>query len=129
MKVAAPLARIERTNVILAIAATSLAGLLWGGAGMLAAAAGGALACVNFWALRRLGARAVARVQSGDTGPALALGAALIGKMTLMFALVWVAVRVAGLAALPFALGLSVFVVSILMIGMGTGAAQLETEV
>jgi len=113
----AVLARIERANLVLGVVATSVAGLLWGGRGMLAAAAGAALACANFWALRRLGARAVARVQAGALGPALGLAAALIGKMTILFTLVWLAVRVAGLPALPFALGMSVFVISILMVG------------
>jgi hypothetical protein len=96
---------------------------------MVAAGAGAALACLNFWALRRLGARAVARVQAGALGPALGLAAALIGKMTLLFTLVWLAVRVAGLPALPFALGMSVFVVSILMVGSSAVASGDEAEV
>src|SRR5215471_609149 len=61
----AVLARIERTNLVLGVAATAVAGLLWGGRGMLAAAAGAALACANFWALRRLGARGGARAGGG----------------------------------------------------------------
>jgi hypothetical protein len=120
------LARIERLNLILAIAATSLCGLLWGGRGMLAAGAGGLLACANFWVLRRLGGRAAARARDGAAGPALALGGALVLKMTVMFALVWLAVRVAGLAVLPFATGLSVFVVSILLVGLAPGGAEAE---
>jgi hypothetical protein len=129
------LARIERLNLILAVAATSGAGLVWGGRGMLAAGAGGAMACANFWALRRLGVRAAARARdaarAGEAGPALALGGALVAKMTILFALVWLAVRVAGLAVLPFALGLSVFVPSILMVGLtvGLGTAGAEAEV
>jgi hypothetical protein len=115
------LARIERLNLILAVAATSLAGLIWGGRGMIAAAAGGLLACANFWTLRRLGARAVARAKVGGTGQAIALAAALILKMTALFVLVWLAIRVVGLPVLPFALGLSVFVVSILMVGLAAG--------
>jgi hypothetical protein len=125
----AVLARIERANLVLGVVATSVAGLLWGGRGMLAAAAGAALAGANFWALRRLGARAVARVQAGALGPALGLAAALIGKMTILFTLVWLAVRVAGLPALPFALGLSVFVVAILIVGWSAVAAGEEAEV
>ena len=120
------LARIERTNLILGVAATCLAGLIWGGRGMIAAGAGAALACLNFWALRRLGARAVARAQKGEVGPALALAAALVVKMTVLFGLVWLAVRVAGPEILPFALGLSVFVVSILMVGFQTGSDEVE---
>ena len=125
MKTAAT-ARIERTNLVLAIALTSLAGVLWGGRGMVAAAAGGALSCANFIVLRRLGAKAVAGVVAGGTGRALALGGALIAKMTVLFVLVWMAVRVAHLAVLPFALGLSGFVVSILFFGLYTGTAEVE---
>src|SRR5262245_61342444 len=110
----AALARIERANLVLAVAATSVAGLVWGARGMLAAAAGGALACANFWVLGRLGARVVARVQAGTSGAAVGLAMALVAKMTVLFALVYVAVRVIALPVLPFALGLSVFVVAIL---------------
>jgi hypothetical protein len=127
MTSAAALARIERANLILAVAATSAAGLIWGGRGMLAAGAGGALACANFWVLRRLGARVVARVRDGGSaGAALGLAAALVAKMTVLGALVWLVVRVAGLPVLPFALGLSVFVVSILWFGMTTGDREVE---
>jgi hypothetical protein len=122
----AALARIERTNLILGVAATCLAGLLGGGRAMASAGAGAALACTNFWVLRRLGARAVARAEAGQVGVALALSAALVAKMTVLFLLVWVAVRVAGLSVLPFALGLSVFVVAILMVGLQTGGREVE---
>jgi hypothetical protein len=121
--------RIERLNLILAVAATSLAGLIWGARGMVAAAAGGLIACANFWMLRRLGARAVARAKTGGTGQALALAAALVAKMTALFVVVWLAVRVAGLSVLPFALGLSVFVVSILMVGLAAGGDAEADEV
>jgi hypothetical protein len=116
--------RIERANLVLAVALTSLCGQLWGARGMGAAGAGGALSCANFWALRRLGARAVAGVESGQAGRAVALASALFLKMTALFALVWVAVRVAHLEVLPFSLGLSGFVVSILLVGLSTGAAE-----
>jgi ATP synthase I chain len=117
------LARIERTNLILAVAVTSVAGLLWGGAGMLAAGVGGAISCANFSALRRLGARAVASVEAGTPGRALALTGALIAKMGVLFTLVWMAIRVAHLLVLPFSLGMSVFVVSVLLIGFQGGGA------
>jgi hypothetical protein len=123
---AAVLARIERTNLILGVVATALAGLIWGARGTIAAGAGAALACANFWVLRRVGARAVARAQKGEVGPALALAGALVAKMTVLFALVWLAVRVAGLDILPFALGLSIFVVSILLVGLSTGSDEVE---
>jgi len=56
-----PLAAIEKTNLVLALAVTALGGLAWGKAGLLAAGVGAALACLNLWAIHRLAARAIAR--------------------------------------------------------------------
>jgi hypothetical protein len=83
---------------------------------------------LNFWAIGRLGRRAVLRVEAGaSSGQALALAAGLLIKMTALFALVWVAVRVIKLPALPFALGMSVFVVSILLVGFGAQKSASES--
>jgi hypothetical protein len=115
---------IQRFNVILGGVATAAGGLLWGGRGMLAAGAGAALSVPNFWAIRRLGTRAVAKVANGESmPPALTWMAALILKMALLFGLVWLLVRRIGLPVLPFTLGLSVFVVSILITGLFLGGA------
>ena len=115
---------IQRFNVILGAAATAAGGLLWGGRGMLAAGIGAAVSVANFWAIRRLGMRAIAKVASGDSIPqALTWTAALILKMTVLFGLVWLLIRKIGLPVLPFTLGLSVFVVSILITGLFLGGA------
>ena len=45
------LARIERANLVLAVLLTALAGVLWGARGAIAAGAGAALACADFWLL------------------------------------------------------------------------------
>jgi hypothetical protein len=121
--------KISRVNLVLGAAMTAVAGLLWGAGGMLAAGAGALLACVNFWAITRLGRRAVSRVEAGATnGQAVALGIGLVVKMTALFALVWLAVRVIKLQALPFALGISVFVFSILLVGLGGKPSEREAE-
>lgn len=121
------LTTIQRSNVILGAIVTSTAGLLWGGRGMLAAGAGAALAVANFWAIRRLGLRAVAKVASGESMPqALTWLAALLLKMTALFGLVWLLIRKGGLPVLPFTLGLSVFVVSILATGLLRGGAEVR---
>ena len=120
------LARIQRTNLILGAAAVAIAGLLWGGSGMVAAGAGAALACADFWVLGRLGAAAVARVKEG--GSPWGLGFALIAKMAALFAIVYVAIRIAGLAVLPFALGFSVFVISILLVGLSAATTEAQLE-
>ena len=115
--------KIERANLILGAAITAAAGLLWGASGLLAAGVGAALGCLNFWSIARLAGRAVARVQRGATGgQAAVLGVGLALKMAALFALVWAAIAVAHLRVLPFALGLSVFVVSIFLVGFQLGA-------
>lgn len=122
--------KITRANLVLGAAVTAVAGLLWGAHGMLAAGVGAALACLNFVAITRLGRRAVDRVESagGGSGQGLALAAGLLIKMTALFALVWVAVRVIKLQVLPFALGMSVFVFSILLVGLSAGTSGNEAE-
>jgi len=124
------LGKITRDNLVLGAAVTAVAGLLWGAHGMLAAGVGAALACLNFVAITRLGRRAVHRVESagGGSGQGLALAAGLLIKMTALFAMVWVAVRVIKLQVLPFALGMSVFVFSILLVGLGARPSENEAE-
>jgi hypothetical protein len=119
------LARIERANVILGIALTALGGVLWGWSGMIGAGAGALLACLDFRFLGRLGARAIAQVRAG--GSPWGLGFALIAKMAALFALVFVAIRVLHLPVIPFALGFSVFVVSILLVGLSAGRVEVES--
>jgi hypothetical protein len=119
------LAKIERANMILGIALTALGGVLWGWSGMLGAGAGALLACVDFRFLGRLGARAIAQVRAG--GSPWGLGFALIVKMAVLFALVFVAIRVIKLPVIPFALGFSVFVISILLVGLSASHAEVET--
>jgi len=117
-----PLRLIERTTVVLGVAAVAVAGLLWGPRGMLASGVGAALSVANFWVLRRLGARAVARVEAGASpGQAVVLVLSLAVKMLLLFGLVWVAVRLLGLPILPFTLGMSVFVAAIFFGGLYLG--------
>ena len=121
--------KISRVNLVLGAAMTALGGLIWGAGGMLAAGVGALVACVNFWAITRLGRRAVNRVEAGaSNGQAVALAIGLIVKMTILFALVWLAVRVIKLQALPFALGISVFVFSILLVGLGGKSSEREAE-
>jgi len=122
--------KITRANLVLGAAVTAVAGLLWGAHGMLAAGVGAALSCLNFVAITRLGRRAVDRVESAGGGSAqgLALAAGLLIKMTALFTLVWVAVRIIKLQVLPFALGMSVFVFSILLVGLGARTSGNEAE-
>jgi hypothetical protein len=121
-----PLAAIEKTNLVLALAVTALGGLAWGKAGLLGAGVGAALACINLWAIHRLAARAIERVAAGATAQAAGLVAALGVKMMILFALVWVAIRVYNLALVPFAIGISVLPVSLVMAGLWIGSTAGE---
>ena len=121
-----PLAAIEKTNLVLAVAVTALGGLVWGKSGLLAAGVGAALACLNLWAIHRLAARAMARAAAGANAQAAGLMAALGGKMLILFALVWVAIRVYNLALVPFAIGISVLPVSLVMAGLWIGSTAGE---
>jgi hypothetical protein len=118
------LARIERTNLILAVAVTALAGAIWGVRGAIAAGVGAALAVADFWVLVRIGARLVESARTGN--PSRALSFLLLAKTMLLIALVFVAIAVLRLDPVPFALGFSVFVVSILLLGLRAAAAERE---
>lgn len=110
------LQRIERINLILAALLTALAGALWGVRGAVAAGAGALLACADFWLLVRIGARLVTGARAGN--PSRGLAFLLLGKTMALFALVFIAIAVVHLDAVAFALGFSVFVVSIMMLGL-----------
>ena len=118
------LGRIERVNLILAGLVTVLAGALWGARGAVAAGAGAALACADFWLLVRIGGRLVATAREGN--PSRGLSALLLAKTMVLFGLVFVAIAVLHLAAIPFALGFSVFVVSIMLLGLQATTAKRE---
>ena len=116
--------KIAGANLVLGVAFTALAGIVWGPRGTLAAGAGAILAIADFLVLAHLGTRAVAAVRTGASPWGLAI--ALFAKMTGLFTLVFAALRIAKLEMMPFALGFSALVVSILLVGM-TGSA-LEGE-
>jgi len=117
---------LDLANLILAIAVTALVGLGWGKSGFLAGGVGAALACINLWVLRRLAARAVARVTAGDKAQASWLMAALGAKMMILFGLVWLAIRVYNLALVPFAIGISVLPISLVFTGLWIGSTAGE---
>jgi ATP synthase I chain len=122
MKEAAVLARIERINLILAALLTALAGVLWGVRGAIAAGVGALLACADFWLLVRIGSRLVASARAGS--PSRGLSFLLIGKTMALFALVFIAIAVLHLDAVAFAMGFSVFVVSIMMLGLRASLSE-----
>lgn len=113
--------RIERLNWILAIMSTAASGLLWQGSGMLATGVGAAIGVLNFWLLRRLGARLFERVLYGTGAPGNGWLIALsFLKIPLLLLVIWLALGPFSLAPIPFTLGISGFVVSIALVGAGT---------
>jgi hypothetical protein len=111
---------MERTTLVLAVAATCAAALAWGLEGAGAAALGGALAFANLTVTRRLAARAVNKVLAGTHPEAAGLGLGIGLKMLLLFPLLWVAVSVLHVPLVPFALGLSAMIVSMVVTGLWT---------
>ncbi|HEX7501140.1 MAG TPA: ATP synthase subunit I [Polyangia bacterium] len=109
---------MDLANLILGVFVTVLSGLVWGRSGTVAAGVGASLACINLWVIRRLAGRAVLRAAAGDKGQAAWLIAALSAKMMILFALVWVAIRIYNLALVPFAIGISVLPISLVFSGL-----------
>lgn len=123
------ISRIERTTLVLGIAITAICGLVWRVPGMVSAGTGALLGGLNFWALHRLGAAVVGRAMSGEgAAKAGALVMLLMAKMGLLFGCVWLAIFKFGLLGIPFTLGISAFVASILGVGLLSGPSQSAEE-
>jgi hypothetical protein len=123
--VARPLAFVLAAGVVLA------GGLGWGRPGLLAAFMGASLSLVNIWVLARLGARAAERaLVDGPVQAASGLQAALGGKTVVLLVTVALVARVieagnvtaGGTPMLPFALGLLVTVVALVIAGLAASA-------
>jgi hypothetical protein len=114
------LAAMERTTLVLAVAATCAAGWAWGLSGAGAAALGGALAFINLWSTRRLAGRAMAKVLAGAHPATAGLGVGMLLKMVLLFPVLWLAIGVLKVPVAPFALGLSALIVSMVATGLWT---------
>jgi hypothetical protein len=121
-----PIGAIDLTNLALAVAVTALAAYLWGTEGTWGAGVGGLLACVNLWVIRRLARRAVLRAAAGDATQATWLVAAMGLKLLVLFALVWVALRVLHLSLIPFAIGISILPLSLVFTGLWLGSTAGE---
>ena len=117
---------MDLANLGLAAVVTTFAGLAWGGSGSIAAGVGSLLACSNLWFLRRVGARAISRAAAGDKSQVSWLMAALGVKMIVLFALVWLCLRVYNLALVPFAIGISVLPISLVFAGLWVSSTAGE---
>jgi hypothetical protein len=113
---------MERTTLALALLATGVAAAVWGVEGAGGTGLGGALAFANLWTTRRLAGRAMNRVLAGTHPAATGLGMGMAIKMALLFPVLWVAVMVLHVPLMPFALGLSVLVISLVGSGLYSAA-------
>lgn len=116
------LTTIERWVLFSALLLSVIAGVLWQAPFAVgSAAAGGLIAVLNFWVLKRT----VRGIIWGSVGTKTALSVVLFLKMGLLLVSVWAAVRVLGFDPVGVALGVSSLVVGI--VG-GTLASQQQLE-
>lgn len=124
--------RAERATWVLGVAAVALSGLLWQGRGMLGAAAGAFIGGLNLRALRFLATRMFALLSAGAASPSGARppghGVGGAGRLVLLStvkllalaAAVYLAIGPLGLPFVPFALGISGFVLALVGLGLTT---------
>lgn len=118
------LAAAQRATALVGAAATAGA-LGVESAAAPALAAGVLVASANLAALRFLGGRALAHAHARDYGAAAAiLGAGMTVKMAALLLVAYLMVRVAGLSALPFALGCLSLVPALLFAGWRAARAD-----
>ena len=103
------LARIERWNAIFAGVLILGAAAFFSTPVLVGVAVGAILAVANFWGIRRLVAASLRRDGMKRAG----LQLLLIGKMGLLFVMVFLAIRYLPLSPVGLAVGMSVFLLSI----------------
>jgi len=130
-KSAHPFARVNCLHWLIGVAMVALSGLVWNARGTLSAGIGVLIASANFHFVSRSAARALSDVAgqpSADVARAAAVGliTRLVAKMFLSMAVIWAVLSFFDLLLAPFALGLSVFVISILAVGLTVAAAEAK---
>ena len=112
---------IERLNLVIATAICLGSLLFWRRAVAYGAFLGAGLAVLNFWAIRRV---SEAGLRTKSERKRLVLISFLIAKMAAMMGLVFVIIRYAPVNILAFIVGLSTFLVSIMIVSFrGVGHA------
>jgi ATP synthase I chain len=103
------LKKIERLNWALGALAVAAAAVFFSRDVVFGVALGSLLTCVNFWSIRTLASR-ILRSQGGRR---TTLSLLLLGKMILLFALVFLAMWLLPISIPGLAAGLSVFLISV----------------
>jgi Na+(H+)/acetate symporter ActP len=115
---------IEQYNLVLA-AVICLASLIFWQRGIaLGAFLGAGLAVVNFWAIRRV---SEAGLKTKSERKRLVLISFLLAKMGALIALVYLAIRYLPINVLAFLVGLSTFLISIMIVSFRGHADTAET--
>ena len=103
------LKKIERLNWILGALAVAAAAVFFARDVVLGVALGALLTCINFWSIRTL----TARILRSQGARRTTLSLLLLGKMILLFALVFLAMWFLPISIPGLAAGLSVFLISV----------------
>ena len=115
---------IERFNLVIAVAICLGSLLFWQRGIALGAFLGAGLAVVNFWAIRRV---SEAGLKTKSERKRLVLISFLLAKMGALIALVYLAIRYLPINVLAFIVGLSTFLVSIMIVSFRVNADTAET--
>ena len=103
------LKKIERLNWVLGALAVAAAAVFFAREVVLGVALGALLTCVNFWSIRTLASRILRSQGARRT----TLSLLLLGKMLLLFAIVFLAMWFLPISIPGLAAGLSVFLISV----------------
>ena len=115
---------IERFNLLVAVVICLGSLLFWQRGIALGAFLGAGLAVVNFWAIRRV---SEAGLKTKSERKRLVLISFLLAKMGALIALVYLAIRYLPINVLAFIVGLSTFLVSIMIVSFRVNADTAET--
>ena len=115
---------IERYNLVIAAAVCLGSLLFWRRSIAYGAFLGAGLAVLNFWAIRRV---SEAGLKTKSERKRFVLISLLIAKMGAMMGLVYVIIRYAPINVLAFIVGLSAFLVSIMIVSFRGHADAAET--
>ncbi len=115
---------IERFNLMIAVAICLASLIFWRRGIALGAAIGAGLSVVNFWAIRRV---VEAGLASTSPRKRLVLISLLVAKMAALIGLVFVVIRFLPINVLAFIVGLSTFLLSIMIVSFRVTADAAET--
>jgi len=102
---------MEKWNLVFSVIGVVVAGLVFGQAAAVGLALGAAIACVNFSAIRRIWASLL----TGSTERKQSMQMLFLVKMIALFAVVFVCIRFVPMSPVAFAVGISIFLLSIVV--------------